>query len=109
MIYLPLELLTRVAGPVLAAPWEVELITVRGSPEVRVKLKAPFCHTGIQTQVQRLVCKREIIMPWYGKWEDGSEFILVVKGENRKKAGKKEDKGKRIVLKTLWMDRCMGQ
>lgn len=48
---LPLHLLTHVAGPVLA-PCEVELITLRGSPEVHVKLKAAFCQTG---------CKRKYI------------------------------------------------
>lgn len=63
-IYLPLDLLTPVAGPVLAAPLEVEPITLRGSPEVHVKLKAAFCHTGMQTQVQWLVCERGLIMPW---------------------------------------------
>lgn len=64
LIYLPLDVLTYIAGPVLAALWEVELITLRGSPEVHVKLKAVFCHTGMQTQVQWLVCERELIMSW---------------------------------------------
>lgn len=52
IIYQPLDLLTDVASLVLGAPWEVEPITLRGGPEVHVKIKTAFCHTGMETQVQ---------------------------------------------------------
>lgn len=45
LIYLLLDLLTHTVDPVLAAPWEVELITLEGSLKVHVRLKAAFCCT----------------------------------------------------------------
>lgn len=45
LIYLLLDLLTHTVDPVLAAPWDLELITLEGSLEVHVRLKAAFCHT----------------------------------------------------------------
>lgn len=44
LVYLPLDLLTHTVDPVLAGPWDVQLITLEGSPEVHVRLKAAFCH-----------------------------------------------------------------
>lgn len=40
LIYLLLDLLTHTVDPVLAAPWDMELISLGGSPEVHVRLKA---------------------------------------------------------------------
>lgn len=45
LTYLLLDLPTHKVDPVLDVPWDVELITLEGSPEVHVRLKAAFCHT----------------------------------------------------------------